>query len=513
MAGLILPAWLTKQPQYRARLDRSNQLTALPAFVFLPNIEIVAGLPITPAGSTKPTVTAGAVGRGASFTSGTAATSYLDLGVPKGPTVDMARAPFTMFGVFTCGSTANVALFERNDSNATNIGFVFGASRNNQLGIEIENDTNFRRTISDAIVPGVNTLVVTHDGSQTAANCSIYLNGVLGTVALSQNGAGGQGSDTAQNLYIGRNVFATSHTHDGLIFLAGCFKRIWTASEVRSFHNNPWQIFKAQARRLWVGASAATGLSGTSTATLADVTTAAAAALQLKAASTVTLADVTTAGATNLAIAAAGSKTLADVTGAATGALLNTGAGAATLADVSSSAAGALQIKASVSQTLANVTASADSDLVITAGGGGQLDNVTLIATGVGAVVNTGASAVTLADVTGSGAATLRLQAASNVTLADVSTAGATTLYLVGASSKTLDDVTSTSTAAGALRNTGAVSITLANVTLSAAGAAEVPRTLLGPRPGGPRSTGNTRPGSTTASRPPASTRTRSTNR
>lgn len=251
MANLIQPMGFASQPQYPAKLNKANPLTSCPAFVFLPDIEIVSSLPIARAGSTKPTLTCGVAGRGTSFTSGTAATSYLDLGVPKGPTVDMARAPFTMFGVFTCGSTANVALFERNDANATNIGFVFGASRNNQLGIEIENNTNLRRTITESIVSGVNTLVVTHDGSQTAANCNIYLNGVLGTVALSQNGAGGQGSDTAQNLYIGRNVFATSHTHDGLIFLTGCFKRIWTAAEVMSFHNNPWQIFQMPARRFW----------------------------------------------------------------------------------------------------------------------------------------------------------------------------------------------------------------------------------------------------------------------
>lgn len=464
MSGLLLPARNLVQPLHNAAVD-DYWLRRKPRSIYLPTslrpVDVMRRYPVTDTSSTA-TINTGAVGRvwdfGAGSTTSRIVTPTDSINSIGGVTIVAVIRPTSFAALASICSSLSTAI--------------------NGLQWRITTSGNLEAVCAGVAVLSTDTAALTVNRWSTVALRILTGSGARSTFATNGIIGASPTTDTTATMNgtgaIGERYTGSSQPFVGQMALLAQFDTLFSDAELRSITAQPWQMFRPVGRRIWVGTSSGAGtISGTSTATLADVTTSAAAALQIQAASTVTLADVSTAGATNLAIAAAGSKTLDDTTSSATGALLNTGASAVTLADVSSSAAGAVQIKASVSVTLADTTASADSDLVITAGSSGQLDNVTLIATGVGTAVNTGTSAVTLADVTGSAAATLTLQAASNVTLADVSTAGATTLYIVAASSKTLDDATSSAT--GALRNTGAVSVTLADVSLIAAGAAAVP--------------------------------------
>lgn len=232
-------------------LDPSNPLALQAGFVFLPTtgVDLVSNKVWAKAGSTPPTIAATGNGLATLHTSGAATVSYVDLGTPLGAAVDLGQMPSTYVGVFYANSTTGVAIAERNDGNATNIGWVLGyvadGGGGNGLGFVQEfGTTNLRRTITNTVSTGLNVLVVTHDGTPSKANVRVYLNGVEGTYNTGQDGSGTSGSDAGQNLYVGRNTFDTSKSHDGSILLAAAFRRLWSAVEVASFSANPWQLFK-----------------------------------------------------------------------------------------------------------------------------------------------------------------------------------------------------------------------------------------------------------------------------
>lgn len=261
--GIIFKRPQNRQPQGGVRLDTSNALAQQAAFVLMPSLgkELVSSLGYTLAGSTPPTKSATPAGIATKHTSGIASVSYLDLGVPAGPSVDIASGPSTYIGVFYANTTSGVGIAERNDNNNTTgwlLGYANGAV--GQLGlafVRTYSSNNVRKAINESVVPGLNTLVATYDGGQLATGINVYLNGVLGTVKGTEDGVGTTGSDAALSLYVGRNAFDQGHSHDGSILLAGAFKRIWSAAEVAAFHRNPWQLFQSPPREFSLSVASA----------------------------------------------------------------------------------------------------------------------------------------------------------------------------------------------------------------------------------------------------------------
>ncbi len=256
MSGLILPSRQIIQPQYAADLNEGSPLSKRPAFLWMPHYEAAQNAANTLSGTAPPTRATGPGGLAYLFNGGTSANSYISLGALSGDAVDIGRSPCTFFGVFSGSSKTDTALAQRNDNNATDKGWAFGGIYGGGLGLLLEfGSANLRKTITESPTSGVNVLVATHDGSQTAANCNVYLNGVLGTTGTSINGSGTSSTDSAQNLLIGAITFTSSISQNGLIYLVGAVRRQWTAPEVIAFSRNPWQIFKAPTRRLYIGAA------------------------------------------------------------------------------------------------------------------------------------------------------------------------------------------------------------------------------------------------------------------
>lgn len=123
-------------------------------------------------------------------------------------------------------------------------------------------------------------------------------------------------------------------------------------------------------------------ITGTLSATLANVTLSSQGALAIAGVTNATLAAVTLSSQGALAISGTASVTLGDVTLVSASALAITGTLAITLADVTASGAGAVAITGTESSTLDNVTLLATGALSIVGTMSATLDNVTLAATG-----------------------------------------------------------------------------------------------------------------------------------
>lgn len=190
-----------------------------------------------------------------------------------------------------------------------------------------------------------------------------------------------------------------------------------------------------------------TGITGTLSATLDDLTLTATGTLPIVGTLTVALDDLTSTATGTLALTGSLAATLDDATLSATGALALTGTLTATLEDVALAATGALPITGTLSVTL---------------------DDLTLTATGGGAGI-VGELDVTLDDLTASATGALAIAGTLSATLADTTLAATGALPIVGTLAATLDDATLSST--GTLPIVGELAATLADTTLSSSGA------------------------------------------
>ena len=85
----------------------------------------------------------------------------------------------------------------------------------------------------------------------TAATCKVFLDGKeTGLNWPNAPAAWGSGN---KNFNLGRYVGGNLWEFDGAILIAGFADAVWGAAESRAFHENPWQLFKAPARKLWPG--------------------------------------------------------------------------------------------------------------------------------------------------------------------------------------------------------------------------------------------------------------------
>lgn len=141
----------------------------------------------------------------------------------------------------------------------------FGASSPNICGYQIYPDLKVaigsNSPSTGALASWFNTknrsIVFVSGG--TAATCKVFLDGKeTGLTWTDPPKAWGPGN---KNFNLGRYVGGNLWEFDGAILIAGFSDAVWGAAESRAFHENPWQLFKAPARKLWPG-DTMLGLSG-----------------------------------------------------------------------------------------------------------------------------------------------------------------------------------------------------------------------------------------------------------
>jgi hypothetical protein len=83
----------------------------------------------------------------------------------------------------------------------------------------------------------------------TAANTKCYLDGIDSRLTwIDAPKAWGSGD---KNFNLGRYVGGNLRDFGGSILVAGFTDAVWGSAEARAFHENPWQLFRAPARKLW----------------------------------------------------------------------------------------------------------------------------------------------------------------------------------------------------------------------------------------------------------------------
>lgn len=437
------------QPQGAAQLDRSNPLTKQAAFVTLGSVgrEIVNNLAILPSGTTLPNIKpfGGKLGSGLAnnFPGGSNASGYLDLGVTA-QTADIGlNVPATWVAVFSSTSAATTAIAERNDHNSVNAGWVFGyTGQTPGLGLLKEfAAANLRKTISNAILPGVNVLVVTYDGGLLASGVNVYLNGVIGTTAASVDGSGATATDAAQNLYVGRVSFDQNVGHAGFIMLAGAFRRLWSPGEVKAFSDNPWQLFQSPARLL-VDQPAAGGAVSASSATTdgADVFAAQVAPIIAASSATTDGADVLAAAVNNsLAANSASSSTTdgADVLSAAVAPIVSASSAKTDGADVLSASLSVIVAASSATTDGADILAAQVAPIV--AASSATTDGADVLLANVSNSLGVSASSATTDGADVLAASLAPIVAASSATTDGADVLASSVAPIVSASSVTTD--------------------------------------------------------------------------
>jgi hypothetical protein len=117
--------------------------------------------------------------------------------------------------------------------------FNFESTGTNALSFSKNYDggTDLKRTTSNNFITlGVwSHITVTWDGSATAANVHIYVNGVETTYQTTTDGVGNKNSDATLNFYIG-NLSGSFHTFDGTIDEVRIYNRALSDSEIKQLY-------------------------------------------------------------------------------------------------------------------------------------------------------------------------------------------------------------------------------------------------------------------------------------
>lgn len=93
-------------------------------------------------------------------------------------------------------------------------------------------------------------VAVTWDGSSTAANCKLYINGVEPAYHLSQNGQTNRGDDSGNSFCVGNEPTTTARTFNGPLAHIQIFNALLSNPEVNQAHFYPGSI---QRGLVWYG--------------------------------------------------------------------------------------------------------------------------------------------------------------------------------------------------------------------------------------------------------------------
>ncbi len=156
---------------------------------------------------------------------------------------------------------------------------LFGDSSTFYLAHQYGNFYSFGSESSSAISGWFNTVstsLVCSSAGATAAGLKVYKNGV--DTGLAFVAAPAAWTSGAKNLSLGKFPGGVVHDFNGTIRVAGYTTEVWGAAEAKAFHENPWQIFKAPARRIWAVGTPSTDAAGSASgfATVSGVGTSAA---------------------------------------------------------------------------------------------------------------------------------------------------------------------------------------------------------------------------------------------
>jgi hypothetical protein len=94
-------------------------------------------------------------------------------------------------------------------------------------------------------------IAVTWDGSLTAANVHIYINGRECSYQTTSDGTVPFVNNAAANLYIGNNASSALRCFDGVINYVMIYNRTLSATEVQQLYIDPFGMFRREPIEIW----------------------------------------------------------------------------------------------------------------------------------------------------------------------------------------------------------------------------------------------------------------------
>lgn len=343
MSGLILPNRFTSQPQYPVDIDWSNPLAQSCAGSYLPIN------PNTSSGSPGRTVSKYGIGNTFVRASSQSVT------IPLRKNIVCTATGATVIGIANSTDLANVqGIFSISDGTS----YFAVLFRGDLGGVPISaaswDGSSFNQWATSAYTSGTNYVIaITTD---PLGNFNVYLNGVL--QSGNQTNTGSLPTAALNKLIIGSADNGTTTYLSGASFFATAFGRVLSVAEIKALSDNPWQIFKAPQRRIWV-ATTSSGSTGTVAYTNANDTSAASGTTTVTGSVAKSNANDTSAASGTTTVTGTLARTNANDTVAASGTTTIVGTVSKTNANDTSTANGTTTVIGTVSYTNANDTVAA----------------------------------------------------------------------------------------------------------------------------------------------------------
>ena len=243
MAALILPRRFTSQPQQAAPIDWSNPITAGLRNVLIPTMGVrdaVSGENWTTWGTT-PTVVATPFGMAFDTTAAFG-------GFALSPAINVAAGASTQLAVVPTISvlpTSYAGLFGIFKGDATGNHSAIQEFAGSGVWGFFADPSNFTTGLSTATTLNVaSTFVLVGD----AVNSQLFRNGAAVGAATSATGP----QATSKVVVFGERTAAVGFATKAQLSLYAIWTRRLTDAETYSLNRNPWQIFQAPKRRLWM---------------------------------------------------------------------------------------------------------------------------------------------------------------------------------------------------------------------------------------------------------------------
>ncbi len=243
---------VTRQPQYPAGINWGNQLTnGLTGAYGADRRNVVTGIPAT---SVTAATGANRFGRSLVFAGGTEVAQY---DATLQPTV-----PFTALTVmvpnFSSASTTRQGIwhFQASAGSIQNRLRLIWLDATN--GFYIDTNGGFAYRCTPTFSAG-DPLILAYTRAGVSASNQFYVNGLAQSTTLVLDSSATAGMPTAVPLWLGDDVEASGRRLNGAINLHLHFSRTLAASEVKSLSDNPWQIYRPPARKLWLMGAASGG--------------------------------------------------------------------------------------------------------------------------------------------------------------------------------------------------------------------------------------------------------------
>jgi hypothetical protein len=140
------------------------------------------------------------------------------------------------------GSAAGEWYTKRGEGGADSGWRVFNGLSNRQVTLKVDFDGGtdlIRRTVTNTYTDGQwFALAITWDGSLTASNVHIYVDGAEASYLTTTNGVGNRVSDAGDNLYIAAQRASSGYTSLEVAY-AGLYSRILSRSEISHLYRDP----------------------------------------------------------------------------------------------------------------------------------------------------------------------------------------------------------------------------------------------------------------------------------